>query len=86
VAVIIIAHNIGYLWYKKYPQYVRRAEPTEKLIRYSNENRNEKIVIRCFPYGEAATADALQVGAERPRSMYVWDPRASAGYCDESRP
>lgn len=86
VAVIVIAHNIGYLWYKKYPQYVRRAEPTEKLIRYSNENQNEKIVIRCFPYGEAATADALQVGAGRPHSMFVWNPQATAGYCDESRP
>lgn len=86
LAAVIVAHNIGYLWFKKYPQYVRRAEPTEKLIRYSNENRDKNIVIRCFPYGDAGASDALTVGAQRPKSSFRWDPQSTVGYCDDSRP
>lgn len=86
LAVVIVAHNIGYLWYKKYPQYVERAAPSERLIQYSREHKNEPIVIRCFPYGEAATTDILVVGANRPASMFVWNPEAASGYCDMSRP
>ncbi|BDC49006.1 hypothetical protein F183_A13220 [Bryobacterales bacterium F-183] len=86
LVVIILAHNIGYLWYKKYPQYVRRAEPTEKLIEYSRERQAEPIVVRCFPFGEVIASDTLIVGAQRPRNMFRWDPTVATGYCDTSRP
>lgn len=64
-------HNIGYLWWHKHPQYVRRAEPTEQLIRFAQSTSGD-IVIECFPYSASIAASAVDVGARQPdRTIHV---------------
>jgi hypothetical protein len=88
LAAAIIAHNCGYLWIKKLPQYERRAAPTEKFLTYS-EGVPGQIVVKCFPYGAELADLALQIRAGRPAGSAVWDPNAKSGdgvYCDEEKP
>jgi hypothetical protein len=65
VAAAVILHNSGYVWRVKHPQYVRRAQPTETLIRYAREQA-EPFALACFPYYNEVAAAALQVSAPRP--------------------
>jgi hypothetical protein len=85
LAGIIVVHNCAYLWIKKYPQYARRAAPTEKLLTFS-EGVKGPIIVKCFPYAPELAVLALQIQAGRPA---VLDPHAGHGdsvYCDSEQP
>jgi hypothetical protein len=88
VAALIVVHNCAYLWIRKYPQYERRAAPTEKLLVFS-ERVSGPIVVKCFPYGPEIAILALQIGAARPAASTVFDSRAASNdgvYCDSEQP
>lgn len=53
-------YQIGYLWFYKYPQYVERAEPTERLIQEAVKHRGP-IKLDCFPYGREVALRALEI-------------------------
>ena len=72
VALVIIAHNVGYLWTKKHAQYEERAVPTEALIEMVTEHKGP-VYVRCFPYGEDVARKAVEVGAGLPASLVVWN-------------
>ncbi|HBY60418.1 MAG TPA: hypothetical protein DEH78_11380 [Solibacterales bacterium] len=68
VAMAIVLHNAGYVWWKKQPQYARRAEPTEQLIRFAREHKGG-FSLDCFPYSDWVALRAVQVGASLPPSI-----------------
>jgi hypothetical protein len=87
-AGVILVHNCAYLWIKKYPQYERRAAPTERLVSYS-ERVKGPITVKCFPYSPEIAALTLKIRAGRPVESTLPDPDAKAGegvYCDPEQP
>jgi hypothetical protein len=76
LVALLVAHQISYLWTRKHRQYLERAEPTERLIRFAR-SRSGPIHVECFPYtGEVAeSAVTLAVG---PRGLPVYINRGSA--------
>jgi hypothetical protein len=68
VFVAVIAHNAGYLWIKKLPQYQRRAEPTEQLLEFARTHPGP-IQVNCFPYGEDVVYHALEISGGRSRDQ-----------------
>jgi hypothetical protein len=64
MAGIIVVHNCAYLWIKKYPQYERRAAPTEKLLTFS-EACGVRSTLKCFPYSMEIATLALQIQGGR---------------------
>lgn len=63
LAGVVVAHNCLYIWTKKQQQFLERAAPTEKLVRFARKARGP-IYVHCFPYGLecAERAVALRVG------------------------
>lgn len=59
-ATAFAAYQISYLWFYKYPQYVERAEPTERLIQAAERHRGP-IKLDCFPYAREVAERALQI-------------------------
>ncbi len=89
IAIVMIVHNCAYLWIRKYPQYERRAAPTEKLLIFS-ERLKGPITIKCFPYTAEVATLALQIRAGRSAASTLWNPNAAASdegvYCDTDHP
>jgi hypothetical protein len=88
MAGIIVVHNCAYLWIKKYPQYERRAAPTEKLLTFSEGVRGP-ITLKCFPYSMEIATLALQIQGGRNADSTVLNPNAPNGdgvYCDSEQP
>lgn len=86
-AVAMVVHNCGWLWAKKYPQYVRRAEPTEALVRYVRDAHGP-LRLKCFPYSPEVAERAVRVRLGRSVET-TWEPEAPAGadvYCDPYKP
>ena len=88
MAGIIVVHNCAYLWIKKYPQYERRAAPTEKLLTFSEGVRGP-LTLKCFPYSMEIATLALQIQGGRNADSTVLNPNAPNGdgvYCDTEQP
>jgi hypothetical protein len=66
VATVIVMHQCVYLWTRKHQQYVRRAAPTEELIRHARRVGAGTLRLACFPYdiSIARYAVDLRVGSE----------------------
>ena len=64
LAGLIVAHNCAYLWIKKYPQYERRAAPTERLLNFSQGVKGP-ITVKCFPYTTEVAARLASQAAEK---------------------
>jgi hypothetical protein len=82
--VVLVAHNVGYLWTRKRVQFLKRAEPTEQLIEMSRVTRGP-IYVKCFPRPRPVAEQAVWLVTGRPPSLLVWDPRdaphAAATFC-----
>jgi hypothetical protein len=61
LAVIALLHNVGYLWIRKQPQFIARAQPTEQLIRVARE-AGGPIWVQCFPLAPITAEAALRLG------------------------
>lgn len=88
--VAVLGHNLGYLWTKKYDQYQRRVEPTERFLRYAQTN-NGPVRIACAPYGyevfRQAAAIRLGWSPEQVLGPHETSPAGEpAEYCDTSKP
>lgn len=90
VVSALLAHNLGYLWTKKYDQYQRRVEPTERFLRYAEINQGP-VRITCAPYGYEVFRQAATIRLGWPPQQ-VLGPHESlpagkpADYCDTSKP
>ncbi|MBL8178410.1 MAG: hypothetical protein JNK48_27295 [Bryobacterales bacterium] len=86
----VLTHNLGYLWTKKYDQYQRRVEPTERFLRYAASNKGP-VRITCAPYGYEVfrQAAAIRLGWS-PEQVLGPNETPPAGepaeYCDTSKP
>src|SRR5262249_16390505 len=71
VLLIILVHNVGYLWTKKRQQFLERAQPTERLLSFARRI-DGPIFVKCFPldpsYGEAA----LELVLKKPAGVLIW--------------
>jgi hypothetical protein len=87
VAMVIVVHNCGYMWWRKLPQYERRAAATENLVTFA-EKTSGPITVKCFPYGPEVAIRAVQM-RDRGTRRVRWNPNALEGdgvYCDRTRP
>jgi phosphatidylserine synthase len=71
VAVVALVANVGFLWTRKRAQFLKRAEPTERLIALARVAKGP-IWVRCFPRNGYIAETAVQLGAGRPPSILVW--------------
>jgi hypothetical protein len=78
VAAVLLLHNCGYLWTRKYAQYIERAAPTEALIRLARQTRGP-IYMHCFPYDPSVATLAVEIETGRPGKSLLWDSRAAQG-------
>lgn len=69
--VLMLVHNVGYLWTKKRAQFAQRAEPTERLIRMARET-DGVIWVRCFPRTDWIAKEAVHLGAGKPETTLAW--------------
>ncbi len=76
VAAVVVLHNGGYLWTRKYAQYVERAAPTEALIRMARQTRGP-IYMHCFPYDPSVATLAVEIETGRPGKSLLWDSAAA---------
>lgn len=86
--VAVLAHNGGYLWLRKLPQYERRAAATSRFLDFAAK-REGPVRVRCAPYGPAVLADAAAVALGRQGEFVTVAEAAEAGtddYCDEDHP
>ena len=73
ILLLILSHNVIYLWTKKRQQYLERAEPTERLLSLAR-SVNGPIFIKCFPsnmvplHAEAA----LELVLNKPADALIW--------------
>ncbi len=87
---LVLIHNLGYLWTKKYDQYQRRVEPTERFLQYAASSRGP-IRITCAPYGfevfRQAAVIRLGWSPEQVLGAHETSPAGEpADYCDTSKP
>jgi hypothetical protein len=80
--VMMVVHNTSYIWIKKHPQYVRRAEPTERLLEFGRTHPGQ-IHIRCFPYPRIIAVSAFKVGLNRAEKELSFDPVAAVNPNDD---
>jgi hypothetical protein len=86
LAILIAAHNLGYLWVKKQRQFAERAAPTHDLVRFSKQHAGP-IYVKCFPYGPEVAELALLIEANDSPARLRWsNPPECTGYRYETGP
>jgi hypothetical protein len=72
VAVVVLLHNVGYLWIRKRSQFLDRAAPTDQLIALARRT-DGPIWVRCFPRTRYIAEEAVHMAAGYAPSNLVWD-------------
>ena len=72
VLVIVLVHNVSYLWLVKRKQFLTRAEPTEQLIAFTRSSSG-KVFVRCFPRPQLIANKAVEVILNKPQGTLVFD-------------
>jgi hypothetical protein len=74
ILLLILSHNVAYLWTKKRQQFLERAQPTELLLSLAR-SVDGPIFVKCFPpplaplHAEAA----LKLILNKPADTLIWD-------------
>jgi hypothetical protein len=73
ILLLILSHNVGYLWTKKRQQFLERAQPTERLIALAR-SVDGPIFVKCFPPNLAPThaEAALELILNKPAGALIW--------------
>jgi len=71
VMALVVAHNVGYLWFRKRPQFLARAAPTEQLIALARSTPGP-IWVRCFPGIDYSAEEAVQLAAGYAPGNLLW--------------
>jgi hypothetical protein len=78
-ATLMLAHNCGYLWFYKQPQFLKRAEPTEALLDLVRE-RKQPVIVDCFPYPLHVAQWAVKLVEDKPVDFVTaGQPREACG-------
>jgi hypothetical protein len=86
VMLVVVAHNVGYIWIKKQRQFRERAEPTEELIRAAAQTGG-LLWVQCFPRHPVIAEAAIFVALDRYPSNLIFTPaeatqrKPSATFC-----
>jgi hypothetical protein len=79
LAIVILAHQVGYVWTKKRGQFLERAKPTESLLQLARDNESA-FDVPCFPYGEEVAFEALRIVLNR-EARFISSERTPTGIC-----
>ncbi|MBO0858457.1 MAG: hypothetical protein J2P21_08335 [Chloracidobacterium sp.] len=73
ILLLILSHNVVYLWTKKRQQYLKRAEPTERLLSLAR-SVDGPIYVKCFPSNMAQghAEAALVLTLNKPADTLIW--------------
>ncbi len=71
VLLIILLHNVIYMWTKKREHFLGRAEPTERLLSLAR-SVDGPIFVKCFPLAQIHAEAALELVLNKPASALVW--------------
>lgn len=71
VVLVVLAHNLGYIWIKKQHQFLLRAEPTQELIDVARRT-DGPILVECFPRHPSIAEAAIFVALNRVPSNLVF--------------
>ncbi|MEA2174314.1 MAG: hypothetical protein QOD00_1906 [Blastocatellia bacterium] len=72
ILIIILIHNIYFLWTRKRQQFLERARPTEQLIAAAR-NINGPLYVRCFPRPPIIGDSAVKLALGKPLGTLIWD-------------
>jgi hypothetical protein len=72
ILIIILLHNVYFLWTRKRQQFVERARPTEQLIAAAR-NINGPLYVRCFPRPPIIGDSAVRLALGKPLGTLIWD-------------
>jgi hypothetical protein len=74
VGALLISHNCLYVSLHKHQQYVKRAAPTEELIRVVAKS-DGPVFVKSFPYHRVIAEYAIELMTGKPKQVLVFDPR-----------
>jgi hypothetical protein len=77
VMLVVLVHNVGYIWIKKQRQFRERAEPTEALIRAARQT-DGVLWVQCFPRHRVIAEAAIYVALDRYPSNLIFTPEEAA--------
>jgi len=71
VLLLILTHNVAYLWTKKRQQFLERAQPTERLLSLAR-SVDGPIFVKCFPLAPLHAEAALKLILNKPADALIW--------------
>jgi len=71
VLLLILSHNVIYLWTKKREHFLIRAEPTERLLSLAR-SVDGPIFVKCFPLAPIHAEAALELILNKPAGALIW--------------
>ena len=72
VLCAVLLQNVSHLWTRKHRLFLKRAEPTERLIELARRVEGP-IYVRCFPRPRIIAEAAVGVALGEPPGTLVWD-------------
>jgi len=74
ILLVILSHNVVYLWTKKRQQFLKRAEPTERLLSLAR-SVDGPIYVKCFPANMSSShaEAALVLILNKPADTLIWN-------------
>jgi hypothetical protein len=74
ILLLILSHNVTYLWTKKRQQFLERAQPTERLLSLAR-SVDGPIFVKCFPppLAHLHAEAALKLILNKPADTLIWD-------------
>ncbi len=76
VLLMILIHNVAYLWTKKRQQFLIRAQPTTELLSFAR-GVDGSIFVKCFPLAPIHAEAAFELILNRPASDLIWEEEAA---------
>jgi hypothetical protein len=73
LGALLISHNCLYVWLYKHQHYVKRAAPTEELIRVVAAS-DGPVFVQSFPYHRVIAEYAIEMMTGKPKQVLVFDP------------
>jgi hypothetical protein len=77
--ILMLLHNVTYLWTKKRAQFLERAAPTEQLITLARRTPGD-IWVSCFPQPPLVAEEAVHLAAGRSPASLVWNRADAAAH------
>jgi hypothetical protein len=73
ILLMILSHNVAYMWTKKRQQFLERAQPTERLLSLAR-SVDGPIFVKCFPphLARLHAEAALKLILNKPADALIW--------------